>query len=291
MDSPKRLIADLDAQASHATTSAGSGRMVWRIWGNGQPLVLLHGGHGSWKHWIRNIPALARDYRVYAPNLPGMGGSAPVGDTMEAIAAAMASGLDELRGSGGYFLAGFSLGSVVATYMLDEHPGRVRHLFLVGSAGFGKVDMVTGELRRWQGTPDPQERRTLHAYNLSRLMLHRPESIDELAIEIQTDNAEHTTVNNRKAALAADTALCLERHPDVPVTAIWGGEDVLVRRHLEERGAYLARRRPPGRSVILPDTGHWVQFEAANAVNAEMLATMKAAASKPFRSAVEAPDA
>ncbi len=277
MDSPQSLFSDLDAQADHATTGLAAGGMIWRMWGEGPPLVLLHGGHGSWKHWLQNIPVLARKYRVYVPNLPGMGGSAPVGETIEEISAAVAAALDELGLSENYFLAGFSFGSIVAAYILDAHQTRVRHLFIVGTAGFGKVDMVTGELRRWQETSDVQARRAIHAHNLSRLMLHRSESIDDLAIDIQADNAEHTQVNNRKAALAANMGDCLDRHPNVPVTAIWGAEDVLVRRHLDERVAYLERRRPPGRSVIVPTAGHWVQYEAAEAVNRRMLDTMEAA--------------
>ncbi len=200
---------------------------------------------------------------------------------MEEVSAAVAAGLAELGVSENYVLAGFSFGSVVAAYMMDLHPMRVRHLFIVGTAGFGKVDMVTGELRRWQETSDPQARRAIHAHNLSKLMLYRPTSIDDLAIDIQADNAENTLVNNRRAALASDMAGCLERHPNVPVTAIWGREDVLVRRHLDERVAYLAKRRPPGRGVIIPDAGHWVQYEAADAVNRELLETMQAAPDRP----------
>ena len=50
--------------------------MVWRIWGSGPALVLLHGGYGSWMHWIRNVLALARQFTIVAPDLPGLGESA-----------------------------------------------------------------------------------------------------------------------------------------------------------------------------------------------------------------------
>ncbi|MBD0417324.1 alpha/beta fold hydrolase [Oryzicola mucosus] len=275
MDDPARLIADLDAQASHATTRTLNGSLVWRVWGDGEPVVLLHGGHGSWKHWIGNIPQLANRYRVYVPNLPGMGGSAPAGDTMEDLAAAIAAGVDELGISGRYFLAGFSLGSMIAAYVLDAHPDRVRHLFLIGTSGFGRVNMLTHSLKRWQEVPDPLARRAIHANNLSVLMLHNPEAIDPLSIAIQADNVENTIVNNRNAALAADMKCCLDRHAGA-ITAIWGREDALVRRYLDERIDYLSRRRPPGRSVVIPDAGHWVQYEAAAAVNAVLLETLDA---------------
>ena len=47
--------------------------MVWRVWGSGEPLVLFHGGSGSWTHWIRNIPELSRHYELWVPDIPGLG--------------------------------------------------------------------------------------------------------------------------------------------------------------------------------------------------------------------------
>lgn len=277
MKDPDPLIAEIDALARHAVTDAGPGPMIWRIWGKGPPLVLLHGGHGSWMHWLRNIPVLARQYTLYVPNLPGMGGSVAVGRSMEEIAAAVAAGVEQLGVQPPYGLAGFSFGSVVATHMLGPHAGRIGHLFLVGTAALGKVDMVTRSLKRWREISDPVERRAIHAFNLSQLMLFKPESIDDLAVDIQTASAEQTTVNHRKAAMEANSAAYLDRNPELPVTAIWGANDALVRRHLDERISYLGSRQPPGRAIVVPGVGHWVQFEAAEAVNAIFLETTQSA--------------
>ncbi|MEG2631610.1 MAG: alpha/beta hydrolase, partial [Comamonas sp.] len=55
-------IDALQARARRVTTPiAEGGQMVWHVWGEGAgglPLVLLHGGSGSWTHWVRNIEAL-----------------------------------------------------------------------------------------------------------------------------------------------------------------------------------------------------------------------------------------
>ena len=60
--SPADIVARLASQARVVRTPCGDGNMVWRVWGRGEPLVLFHGGSGSWTHWIRNIPELARHY-------------------------------------------------------------------------------------------------------------------------------------------------------------------------------------------------------------------------------------
>ena len=44
--------------------------------GEGAPLVLLHGVGDNALDWRWVMPILARDHRVYAPDLPGSGASA-----------------------------------------------------------------------------------------------------------------------------------------------------------------------------------------------------------------------
>ena len=71
-ETPQALLARLDQAATRYETPTGAGRMIWRSWGSGPILVLLHGGSGSWRHWVRNIEYFAKDRRVLAPDLPGM---------------------------------------------------------------------------------------------------------------------------------------------------------------------------------------------------------------------------
>ena len=46
--------------------------------GSGPPLLLFHGGMGSWRHWARNIEPLSRSFHVHALDLPGYGDSMAV---------------------------------------------------------------------------------------------------------------------------------------------------------------------------------------------------------------------
>lgn len=99
---PAAALAML-AQSRRAETPCGEGVMVWRCWGEGEPVVLLHGGSGSWTHWIRNIPALlACGRQIWALDLPGFGDSAspPAGGDADAVVAPLALGLREVLGPG-----------------------------------------------------------------------------------------------------------------------------------------------------------------------------------------------
>ena len=45
----------------------------YEVAGDGDPVVLVHGLSGSTRWWDRNVPGLAKHYRVYLVNLPGFG--------------------------------------------------------------------------------------------------------------------------------------------------------------------------------------------------------------------------
>ena len=68
--------AAVDRLAMRVEVPCDAGAIVWRGWGlgkgRGAPVVLLHGGAGSWNHWVRNIAALvAAGRQVWVPDLPG----------------------------------------------------------------------------------------------------------------------------------------------------------------------------------------------------------------------------
>ncbi|MEJ1979134.1 MAG: alpha/beta fold hydrolase [Acetobacteraceae bacterium] len=96
------VLNSLDQAAAHATTPCGPGKMVWRSWGEGPALVLLHGGSGSWRHWVKTIPAFASSRRVLAPDHPGLGESdlPPAPYSPSSIAAIIARGVEALLAPG-----------------------------------------------------------------------------------------------------------------------------------------------------------------------------------------------
>src|SRR5487761_2706101 len=105
-EDPQTILDRIERQSVRQETPCGDGSMVWRLWndtgdGNAPLVVLFHGGAGSWRHWVRTIPALARHYRVLVPDLPGLGDSAypPVSDDAASVATVVAAGLDAVVGA------------------------------------------------------------------------------------------------------------------------------------------------------------------------------------------------
>src|ERR1700730_13687186 len=72
---PAHVVAAIEAQSTKHETPCGDGHIVWRRWGEGSPVVLMHGGSGAWSHWIRNIGPLSTRHTVWAFDIPGFGES------------------------------------------------------------------------------------------------------------------------------------------------------------------------------------------------------------------------
>jgi len=244
--------------------------MVWHLWGEGPPLVLLHGGSGSWRHWARNIPVLSRDRTVLAADLPGLGESAlpPEAPTPEGVGAIVAEGLRQLLPEDGACdLIGFSFGALIAGHAAAAAPRRVRSLTLLGAGALG-VPRGAIQLERVRDKTGAA-RMAAHRTNLARLMIADPARIDALALEIQEWNSRHARLASLPFATTASLGEALARVP-APVAAIWGELDAPAAPDLPGRVAALQRARPDARVRIIPGAGHWVAYEAPEAVHAAL---------------------
>lgn len=250
--------------------------MVWHIWGKGKPLVLLHGGSGSWTHWLRNVQALASTgRRVLVPDLPGFGDSAePEGTDADASVEPVAKGITQLLGVAACDVVGFSYGGLVGGLLAAQHPARVQHLVLVGAPGLGLRDKRL-PLTPWRDLPDGNARNAVHRSNLAALMFHQPDSIDELAVALQAANTARDRMRARKLALTDILARTL-LDVGCPVDAIYGREDALFCSELDELAELLESFPGFGELVLIPGAGHWVQFEDVGTFNRQLLRLLDA---------------
>lgn len=113
-------------------------RLRWFVAGEGSPVLLVHGLGGAASNWVELAPALARDYRVLAPDLPGHGGSSPLPAVPNLEPYADRLGLVlEREAMAPAVVVGHSLGCVIALRLAMRLPELVRGLVLVSAAGIG----------------------------------------------------------------------------------------------------------------------------------------------------------
>jgi pimeloyl-ACP methyl ester carboxylesterase len=277
-----------DAMADRFATPCGDGKMIWRSWGQGRPLLLLHGGAGSWRHWIRNLKSLSPGRRILAPDLPGLGESAapPQPWSLDEIAGIVAQGLEVAIGSQqSCDVVGFSFGSLVAGALASQLQDRVSALILVGASGLGvaRGNVVLEKVRHREGGT----REAAHRTNLARLMIAEPSNIDAQAIAIQAWNSDHARL--RSVGLSTSSVL-LDKLPAVTahICALWGMRDAVAIDTLEQRVHALRSVQPAAEVYLIPQAGHWLAYEAAeefNAITREFLAKSDQSSRLAFREA------
>jgi pimeloyl-ACP methyl ester carboxylesterase len=266
---PAEVIVALERSGARVTTPCAEGEVVWRVWGKGRPLVLLHGGTGSWMHWLRNVEDLAHDFMVVAPDIPGSGESGNPGEpiTAERIGAMLASGLPTVIGPDtGFAIAGFSMGGLISGYVAQHCGARARCLVLVGSSGTDAPRPPMEELKSWRRLPTEAEKLAAHRKNLAILMFHDPNKIDALAIHMQAINAERSRVRGKHVSHTGSLVKCLP-HFKGRLAGIWGEHDATAKHHLDERRDLLRRFQPEATFDVFDGVGHWVQYEAAERFN------------------------
>jgi pimeloyl-ACP methyl ester carboxylesterase len=234
----------------------------------GPPLVLLHGGHGNWQHWARNIDALAARFTVWVPDMPGYGDSdTPPEPTLAALVGLLQATLDQLLGAATPIrLVGFSFGGLVAATLAAQRP-QVQRLALLGPGGHGGPRRPAGALLPWRAAyeaGDQAETDRLMRHNLAMHMLHAPASIDAEAVRIHTAACVATRFYSKAISHSGGLAAALQRYTG-PLLLAWGEHDVTAVPELAARN--LSEGRKDCETHIVPGAGHWVQFEAAGVVN------------------------
>ena len=270
---PEPLPA-LDALARRHETPCGEGRMVWREWGAGPVLVLVHGGTGSWRHWAANIAHFAATHRVLAPDLPALGESAEPDEpsTPASLGAITAAGIDAILGAGAeYDLCGFSFGATICSQVAVLHGARVRTLTIVGPGALG-LDRPAIQLEKVRSRTGAA-RVEANRVNLGLFMLARAERINDEALAIQDWNTVHARYKSRGFAHTPALRDAVAILP-AKLNAIWGDKDVTAFPTLEARIAVLRAARPDVDLEIIAGAGHWAAYDAPDEFHALLRAMM-----------------
>ncbi|XP_062194493.1 probable 1-acylglycerol-3-phosphate O-acyltransferase isoform X2 [Phragmites australis] len=129
---------------------------------NAPTLVMVHGYAASQGFFFRNFDALADRFRVIAIDQLGWGGSSRPDFTCKSTEETEAWFIDSLeewrkaKNLSNFILLGHSFGGYVAAKYALQHPEHVRHLILVGPAGFSsetehRSEWLTKFRATWKG--------------------------------------------------------------------------------------------------------------------------------------------
>ncbi len=272
-EEPALRVARVESLATRQLTPCGSGSMVWRVWGDGRPVVLLHGASGSWTHWIRNVQPLAEHFRVLAPDMPGFGDSDMPAEphTAESLADVVASGLDILvPAPTDLDMAGFSFGGIIAGLVAARLGRRIGTLALLGAGGLALPPMRPPALLQIEPDMTLADVERVHRANLMTLMIGDPRRVDDLAVFLQMKNLRETRF--RSGRIPESDAL-RRALPAIQsrLTSILGGRDAFMASRLDAYRHMLESFQPDLDFRVIAGAGHWTPYEAPEEVNAALV--------------------
>ena len=270
MSDPTPTVTRLLGLASRHVSCFDGATTVWHSWGSGHPLMLLHGGSGSWTHWLRNIePLTEAGYHVIVPDIPGFGESDIAksgGNDAPGVIEPLWSGYTSLFQAEPCQIMGFSFGAMVAVLMAKAKPDLAQNLILVAPPGLG-LRSPAFPVRSWKHLSDWSAIAPIVKHNLSLQMLHQPSALDEETLRIHAHNIQRDRMKARKISQTTIVGDSLP-HIRCPVDAIFGDQDSFYLSGLD-RLEVLLRAAPYFRELsFIRSCGHWVSHEDPAAFNA-----------------------
>ena len=206
-------------------------KMYAEVYGQGQPLLIIHGNGGSINNFIYQIPYFAKKYKVIVADSRAQGKSADPGDslTYEMMADDYAALLDAMKIDSAYVI-GWSDGGINGLLLAIRHPEKVKKLASTGANLVPDTTAVPQEI--WDmvtpmysslSAKNNLTAREKNGYKLLRLLVEQPHiSLDDL----------------HKIAC--------------PVLVMGGDHDVIK----EEHTMLIYKNIPRAYLWILPNSGH-----------------------------------
>lgn len=263
--------------------------------GDGSPLVLLHGWPEFWYVWCKNVPVLAGEFDVVAPDLRGFGDSDKpplpeppsqlLGDMVEDL-----RGLVDGLGFDRFGIVSHDVGAYVAQGFARKYPERLAGLFFFNCPypGIGgrwaewyevnEIWYQTFNQQSWAASLVGESRKTCETYFRHFLdhWAHEPGLFDE-DLDLWVDNFMkpgnlqggfnwYKSTNQSRLALIRDGAPEMPKI-EVPTRVLWGESDSVLKVEWADRlGDYFADLD----FAPLPGAGHFAHYEKPERANEEI---------------------
>ncbi len=257
---------------------------------NGPPVILLHGFPEFWYGWRRQIPALAAaGYRVIVPDQRGYNLSdAPprVADYRIDTLAADIIGLMDALGLATTCLVGHDWGAAVAWTVAMLYPQRVKKLGILNVPHPAVMmrfirNSPKQMIKSWYigffqipGLADWLLRQNNYAGVINMLRASgKPTTFRAEDLEAYRNayaNAGGLTgmINWYRALMCHRPAMPHDVRVKMPVLILWGKNDVALSYEMAAESLKLCLQR---QLLAFEDATHWVQHDAAEAVNRALM--------------------
>jgi 3-oxoadipate enol-lactonase len=237
--------------------------IVYRLLGDGPPVVLLHPFPVNHEFWMPVAEALASRYRIVLPDMRGHGDSG-VGDgpaTMEKHAADIARVMDDAE-IGRAPLVGVSIGGYALFEFWRRHRGRVAALGLWNTKA--PADGPEARNGRLQAANDVVDRGTEPFFQsmvqraFSRSTREMRPDLVEGALRMMRKMSPEDVAQVQRGMAARPDSVDLLKTINVPTLLVTGEDDILT----GVNEAELMRQHIPNSQLrVIPKAGHYSPWE------------------------------
>jgi len=227
-------------------------QLHYAVFGEGKPVILLHGGLANMNYWGNQVPALAAHYRVVLVDSRGHGRStrSAARYTYELMASDVVGLMDRLKLDKAA-VVGWSDGAITGLELAIHHPDRVAGLFAF-AANYNPAG-VREDIGR-NATFNAFIERCRHEYPT---LSSTPEQYEAFLAAI-------TKMWDTEPNLPPD----LLRHIAVPVVIVDGDHDEAIKRSQTEEMAQLI----PGAGLLIqPNVSHFSMLQDPGQFNEAVL--------------------
>jgi pimeloyl-ACP methyl ester carboxylesterase len=242
--------------------------------GHRQVAVLIHGWASSWYAVSPLLPLLSQRYHCYAVNLPGYGasprinGRVSIPDYAKLLRAFIKQVTDKP-----VVLVGHSMGGMISLTMALEQPDLIERMVLICPTISGRLSyMINLTLTPFVMLERFAFTRTLvnvlePMVGITDQLLRTPLFADRTGIgQEDYERIKADTRNRNQGRIRAECFTAMRENDlrgrigpiNIPSLVIWGMEDNVV--PLRDASA-VAREWPDADLRIIPNAGHWPQFE------------------------------
>jgi len=198
------------AQPEGRFASVNGMQMYFEVYGEGRPLVLLHGFKASSQIWKPIILDFAKQHRVIVPDLRGHGRSTnPTKQFTHRQAALDVFGLLDLLKIDRFNAIGISSGGMALLHMATQRPERIEAMILIGATAYFPEESraIMGQTTIESMTPEEwQKAREIHK--------HGDEQIRDLVRQFQALKDSYDDMNFTPPFLSKIRASTLIIHGD-----------------------------------------------------------------------------
>ncbi len=242
--------------------------------------VLIHGWSSSSFTWQTILPMLNQRYHCIAVDLPGFGKSpAPAQTpTIEWYAELIDALIDHFSPHRSALVLGHSMGGQITATLALNHPGKVEQIILLNPSLSGRLSSRVRLLLAPHVYAERNPFIEWLLFNLAKTPLDytdrllKPSNFAERAM-LSEDHYTHIRRDARRRGQGLTRAYAYRAiregdlrgklgKIDIPALVIWGAEDNVV--PLRDAGL-VAQESSRADLRIIPNAGHWPQFEQTEA--------------------------